>query len=76
MRFSYNFRDDLKITTDLDKRRKFLKDKLSIEGIHSEEVKHSYYSESYYDDDEEPEKPDYDDDYKEMMEESVDRENL
>ncbi len=53
MKFSYNFRDDLKITLDLDKRRKFLKDKLEIEGIDFEDVKQSYYSESY-DDDVEP----------------------
>ena len=53
LKFSYNFRDDLKITLDLDKRRKFLKDKLQIEGINSEENKHSYYSESF-DEDAEP----------------------
>jgi len=37
---------------DLEKRRKFLKDKLKIEGINSEEVKNSYYSESFDEDDE------------------------
>ena len=74
LKFSYNFRDDLKITLDLDKRRKFLEDQLKIEGVNSEEVKNSYYSESF-DEDAEPQQPDYDDDYNKMIEDSIERDN-